>query len=165
MLTYHPAHDPYHSALRMLRILAHDPVQTRTREQLQILDFYLTFPELIADIRLPPKETRHRNAFRKRRNEYNFSGDPRMIFRQMQQLQDAALRLLISTGVITETPTGYSLDVSKLTPAMQEVLTLDHDEDHYALNYVTMTLGALPVTGKDGLKARTGLMEFKYDAA
>lgn len=164
MLVYHPALDPYHSAFRMLRIMDYAGPTEHAWDRLRILDFYLAFPELIVNVRLPPKERGRKAQFLSKRNEYHFSGDAKIVFRQMVALQDAAIRLLISTGMIERTSEDVFTLVKEAVPQeLLERIRVANEHDMQLISYVVDVLGSFPVHGKNGLKDRTGLMEFKYD--
>src|SRR5438128_2267276 len=100
MLIYHPALDPYHSAFRMLQLLAYAPERVYDRRTLRILDFYAVFPQLVSTIRLPKEHAKWRKFFADHDNPYWFTGEPALVFAHMQPLQDTALDLLYAQGLI-----------------------------------------------------------------
>ena len=166
MLFYHPAFDGYHAAFRMLQMLSASKKQQYERETLRILDFYLVFPQLIADVRLPKALQGQKRAFSGLINKYHFSGSPRTVFMQMAPLHDMALRLLVSkrlveldkllNGVVlrSDIPLPKQLDAAIRNKAggRTELLT-----------FIVNEVGSIPLHGEDGLKARTSLMDYRYD--
>jgi hypothetical protein len=168
MLSYHPALDPYHAAFRMLRLLTFNPTAQYEREKLFILDFYLAFPHLIAEVRLPPAETRRKRNFAKYANEYVFTGTPKLVFLQMRLLQETALRLLFSKGLIDEDlyrDGVVRLQASGLPPELARRIAEQNAVDAEPVSYLVEVVGKFSLYGAGGIKDRTGLLEFRYDAA
>jgi hypothetical protein len=169
MLQYHPALDPYHAAFRMLRLLTFDAKAEYEREKLFILDFYVAFPHLIADIRLPPAETRRKRAFARYANEYVFTGTPKVVFLQMRLLQETALRMLFSKGLVDEALYHDGIirlqAAVELPPELAERVAEENTRDGEPVRYLVEVVGGFSLYGAGGLKDRTGLMEFRYDAA
>lgn len=167
MSGYHPALDAYHSAFRMLRLLSHDPSQSYEVDRLRILDFYLAFPQLIGQIKLPKESLWARKEFRTFENPYTFSGSPRMVFMRMAPLQNAAIRLLLSAGVLD--PDGYRDGVLRVTEIdlpgelTSRILELDAEQEQL-LSFLTDDLAGISLLGPKGLKDRTGLLEWRYDS-
>jgi hypothetical protein len=165
MLIYHPALDPYHSAFRMLQLLAYDPKRDYDRRAICVLDFYAVFPQLIQTIRLPKQHAKWRRRFSERENPYWFNGDRTLVFGQMRPLQETALDLLYAQGLLDNLK--YSdghvqivlddfrrIGLSEPSPTTREVL-----------DFLVTVLGSFPFHGIGGLKDRTGLLEYRYDTA
>jgi hypothetical protein len=55
MLSYHPSLDLHHTILRILQIFIYDKEKCYKIDEIRILDFYITFPELISEIRVTKK--------------------------------------------------------------------------------------------------------------
>jgi len=85
MLTYHPAFDLYSAIFRFLRLL--DPMRDRTveLERLRILDFYLLFPFLLADIQFPASAIAYKKYFKKKPTDYENISDPKRLFLRLRQ--------------------------------------------------------------------------------
>ena len=163
MLIYHPALDPYHSAFRMLHLLAHDPERQYDRRALRILDFYALFQQLIPTIRLQKPLLKWRRQFSGRDNPYWFSGEPALVFARMEPLQATALDLLYAQGLVD--PAKYPDGQVQLLPdqfrrvSPPEPALMSRDVLEFLVNH----LGALPLHGPGGLKDRTHLLEYRYD--
>jgi hypothetical protein len=166
MLAYHPALDPYHTAFRLARILYFNP-KTYEIDTLKILDFFLVFPEEVANIRLPQGQTSWRRRVSEPHNEYWFSGDRLLTFTQMRLIQETALALLASRGIIQHelyVDRYIALDLNGIPKELSELIHAKNTEEQTIMAFLTTVLGALTLRGKDGLKDRTKLLEFRYDA-
>lgn len=166
MLLYHPARDGHHSAFRILRILAASNGASFERDTIRILDFLLIFPQAIAETRLPKDLKSFRSSFAAQKNCYHFNGSPRLVLLQMAPLQDMALRLLASRNLIELSLLLDSIvkrTEAPVPPKVSELIDLRNAEETTTVDFLVKHLATLPLSGPDGLKARTGLMEHRYD--
>jgi hypothetical protein len=168
LLTYHPALDAYHAAFRIVRILVARNQKPTAVLQARILDFYLLFPALIPSIKLPREALSYRKTFRGRENKYWFSGDPAQTFKKLEPVQGQAIYLLYSKGVLDtgafETGT-LLLSPESVSSKLVERATAANKTDEVLMGFLGGVLAELTLTGSQGLKARTGLAESRYDAA
>ena len=136
-------------------------------EKARILDFYVVFPFLLSEFRFPPGRQKWVKHARTLENKYETVPDPKRLFLQMAGIQIATLRNLaekemidperLSAGYVASKRERWSAGVSELMPHWESV-------DPLSLDCITQELFLLPLYGRDGLKARSGLMEFRYDA-
>lgn len=98
MLIYHPAYDAYHCLFRMIALTDH--LNTVEVDKIRILDFYLIFPSLVAEIRMPPNFSSIKKLARTYANEYHDPISQISTFRDMHQIQIAAIKCLAATGMI-----------------------------------------------------------------
>lgn len=164
MLIYHPAYDAYHCIFRMLALIDH--ISEVEIDKARILDFYLTFPSLVSEIRMPHN---HRSIKKIAQNYSNNYRKPISIiatFRDMHQIQIAAIRCLAATGLIelTELDKGVIKRTKRDIPdglllSMRDFLNAKKD----IYGFIISKLSKFHLTGKDGLKDRTRLMEYRYD--
>ncbi|EOE0253691.1 ABC-three component system middle component 5 [Enterobacter hormaechei] len=164
MLIYHPAYDAYHCLFRMIALIDH--VNEIEVDKARILDFYLIFPALVSEIRMPHNYNSVKKEAKKYSNEYRNPINIRSTFRDMHEIQMAAIRCLAATGLIEikslekdiikrtdkSIPDGLLLSMRDFLNAKEEIHT-----------FVIRHLSQFHLTGKDGLKDRTNLMEFRYD--
>jgi hypothetical protein len=165
-VSYHPALDPYHAAFRMLRLIRELELGKTEIDTLRILDFYLVFPALIARMRLPRQLMKSRRTLEQRANHYHFSGDPRIVFHRMEAGQRAALRRLAATGIIQRTglEEGMVLRTPKELPhTLMELMETRSARDCDLIDCLKLIAGRIPLKGSNGLKARSGLLEYRYD--
>lgn len=167
MLIYHPAFDLYNCIFRMLQLLSnmkHDEVEL---ERLRIWDFYLTFPRETQKIRFPQDLSELKKVFkRKDDNPYEDLLDSKKIIERMKSFQLTALKYLASYDFIDKE--SFSKGVVRKTNKELPV-DLKNELNNFTTekqNIIKLVLGFwdLPLYGSHGLKARTGLIDFKYDA-
>ena len=172
MITYNPAFDLYHCIYRMAHIAQKlDDGESFEIDKVRIWDFYLLFPSKLFDvtIRLPETDIRDaRNQYVKRiKNPYEYSGDNRKLFEWIKPFQLSALNCLVSYGILSKD--DYLDDRVSVANRM----TLDtfiekagciSPREQNVLSFLSIFSRKMPLTGVDGLKARTKLLEFKYDA-
>lgn len=167
MIAYHPAFDPYHTAFRIVRLLVAQE-SALGEAHTRILDFHLVFPEAVQHITLPQALVRWRRYSRKLTNQYWFNGERWMVFARMKPIFDAAVGLLYSSSVIDRDLFKQGLlrtsDTQPNTAALLDAAREQNERDKELINFLVNSLGRIKLTGPDGLKDRTGLLEFKYDA-
>ncbi|WP_369310559.1 ABC-three component system middle component 5 [Providencia rettgeri] len=164
MLIYHPAFDAYHCLFRMIALIDH--LNTAEVDKVRILDFYMIFPAMIANIRMPPTQSGAKSLARKYKNEYRDPINSLSTFRDMHQIQMSALKCLAATGLIDLSKLEYGVITRTTTEipndlliTMQSFLNDKADISDFIIN----ELSQFDLTGKDGLKDRTQLMEYRYD--
>jgi hypothetical protein len=166
MLIYHPAFDPYHCAFRGMRILdALDGLEIEV-DGFRIGDFYILFPGLIVQMKLPRDLLKWRSYFSGVRNPYHFSGDQKLVFERMRAFQLMGLRALAHNGVIDEArlQNGTIVKGRGTWPeTLSGVVKTANEREPDLVNFLRDLFMKIPFRGGDGLKARSGLLEYKYD--
>lgn len=166
MLVYHPAYDAYHCVFRSLQIVRAVNVIELTK--LRILDFYFCFPSELKRIRLPSEHSEARKIAKEAQNEYHGPVSMQQTFRDMEHIQLAALRTLAASRLLdtAEFETGLIRRTKIDIPSgLQAALDKAAEENRAVLDYITQKLCEIPLLGENGLKHRTGLMEYRYDNA
>jgi len=166
MLIYHPAFDPYHCAFRGMRILGILEGLDIEVDSFRIGDFYILFPGLIVQMKLPRDLLKWRSHFSEAKNPYHFSGDQKIVFERMRVFQLMGLRALAHNGIIDETKLqkGAIVRGSRTCPeALSEVVKKSNEREPDVINFLRDLFTKIPFRGVDGLKARSGLLEYKYD--
>lgn len=167
MLIYHPAFDASHCSYRILKLF--NIVQDNhylEEERIKIIDFYLVFPKKIKFIRFP-KEVKSK-FIRKEIENINDSYRPCknhfLMAKKMSFIQEKVLQSLVINEYLNkkegsnEYTKGGKFSQLSLTPSLLDTYISYEVENlifDFLLNY--------KVNGKDGLKDRTALMEFRYD--
>ncbi|HDL7428985.1 TPA: hypothetical protein PXN84_003222 [Yersinia enterocolitica] len=164
MLIYHPAFDAYHCLFRMIALIDH--VQCVEVDKARILDFYLTFPSLVATIRMPPTLSYAKKTARLYSNVYHDPISPRSTFKDMYHIQNSALKCLVATGLIElkdfENGKIYRTDL-EIPDALLLSMSVFLNKKKDVYDFILESLSSFHLTGRDGLKDRTNLMEFRYD--
>ncbi|WP_071954892.1 ABC-three component system middle component 5 [Delftia sp. HK171] len=166
MLIYHPAYDAYHCIFRLLLISEHiNKVET---DKIRLLDFYLVFPGSVANIKLPSELIGLRRESKKLANIYRDPLSEVATFHEMKGIQDAALRSVVASGFfdLDSYSKGYVSRSLKPLPVgiEQRIENILESTGSVGLSAI-IGLSQVPLLGKNGLKDRTHLMEYRYDPA
>ncbi len=165
MLIYHPAYDINHGMFRMLRLLEVNSEHRMKWDTFRILDLYYLFPHLLADVRLSGLTTQKRR-FGKQGSKYTRVPTPRIFIQQMVGFHELVARSLIGKGFLN----GRSFEERSLQrtdqplPIELRAAFKGAVDDQDLIELLAVKLAAIPLSGPRGLKSRTGLLEFRYDA-
>lgn len=164
MLIYHPAFDAFHAVFRML-ILA-DANSGIEVGKARILDYFLVFPGEVAQIRLPRGHSEAKPLARAAANPYRRPLNGRSVFHQMEQLQLTAMQALAAAGLIDREQFAAGFLVRTKSPLPEHVISRSRENlsgPSHISSYIIDRLSGVRLNGVDGLKDRTGLMEYRYD--
>ncbi|MEE9131644.1 MAG: ABC-three component system middle component 5 [Phycisphaerales bacterium] len=135
---------------------------------IRILDFFLLFPAEIETTMIMPAQWRSwKSRFRAFRNKYFGSVSPQSVFMQMSGPQVEGLRLLVSRRLID--PEEFQSDIvaliaETLPPSLAASIESRNSEETELVEFLVSKLATLELRGLGGLKQRTGLVEYRYDA-
>ncbi len=171
MRTYNPAFDLYHSIFRMANIASRlEDGESLDVDKVRIWDFYMLFPDKVYNIHLRNDEDKlkvYRSIIKKQNNPYDYHGDNRKLFEWIKPVQVSALGCLVSCGVLNkekfESGRVCLDDRDALAAFLQKAGTITVREQN-VLSFMSYLSRAMSMTGEYGLKARTELLESKYDA-
>jgi hypothetical protein len=93
--------------------------------------------------------------------------DPYKVFIQLEPFQHEALRCLVSWGLLDSgaLKQGFAKRTPKVLPAtLADSIKGANEADHDLIGLLTGPLFDLDFYGSHGLKARTRLMEYRYDS-
>ncbi len=164
MLVYHPAYDAYHCLFRLLTILEERPQMEVDR--LRILDFVLCFPAVLATFKLPQRSAGLRKPARLADNAYRTPLSPKATFTTLIASQDGALSCLAAASFVVPNRLRENAVERTSAPLPQELqLQAREFREREALffQHILPALSDIPLLGPDGLKARSGLIEHRYD--
>lgn len=169
-LTYEPAFDAYHTAYRMVllsRLLR--PDTPLTVPAFRIADFYFTFPFLLQDVRLKREHQWIRGVSRAFDIDrpYAHLPDSPLLFDSMEVIQSAAVQTLALNQFfeMESLERSYVVLVDAGRSAIDQAFDVKQmAENDELLSAISTLLWDYPLLGPDGLKARTKLMEYRYDA-
>ena len=172
MITYNPAFDLYHSIFRMAHIaerLAEG--ECFEIDKVRIWDFYLLFPSKLNDLSIKRDEKQVREARKqyigRERNPYEYSGDNRKLFEWIKPVQVSALSCLVSCGILNKDDYLNNRVCVANRQALEAFVVQAGDlsaGERNTLSFLGLFSRTMPLTGINGLKARTNLLESKYDA-
>lgn len=167
MLIYHPVFDLNHSLFRVLMILEVSEIEEINLDLFRIIDFYTLFPHLIKEIKPFPVELKKYKSYVKDiPSAYERLGNMKRVMFELESFQTTALQNLLAKGFIDIE--AFKLRIirrskASLPPAIVTELT---NNDIAKSEWFKMLVNEFPqvkVKGKNGLKSRSGLMEFRYD--
>lgn len=166
MLIYQPAFDAHHCAFRFL-IITSEASEIET-DRACIIDFYLAFPSALRFVRWPQSEKKARKLGEGLKNPYRDPINPVATFKSMRHLQAAAIRCLAASKVIESS--GLERGVitragAEIAKPLRSAIDDFKYENHDFISEIVPTLLSMPLLGKDGLKDRTKLLEYRYDAS
>lgn len=167
MLVYHPAFDLYNCIFRMLSLLNYSKDEEIHFDKLRIWDFYLAFPNQVRTIAFPSNLRKLKESvFKYKENPYETLSDPKRVFERMKTYQLSAAKCLASYGFIDSKSLlkNKVVKTNKEIPAeLLERVNYLSPEKNNIIKLIVNEFVDLPLYGAKGLKARTGLIEFKYD--
>lgn len=166
MLVYHPAFDINHARLRIIQLIDGLRDKEIPFDLLRILDFYFLFPHLLADVKLTKALLRTKRELGKRANKYNRVPAPKVLIRQMEGIHETAIRALQSSHLV-ELPSRDTAVVKRssvpLPDDLKKVIADQPEQEKALVQILSGEVATIPLNGPDGLKARTGLLEYRYD--
>jgi hypothetical protein len=167
-ITFQPALDPFHAIFRTIRILS-ELEQPILRDHLRILDFYLLFPFRIRSLRLLPRHQRFKKLATTYAHltPYGEQPDAPLLFKRMEPMQLAAFETLASRSYINSS--AFSVQVIKKTEREPpdelafRVAELNKAQPDL-IEFLRTLASEYELIGENGLKARSGLLEHRYDS-
>lgn len=169
-LAYQPALDPFHTIFRLLRLRPVVAAAGRLyRAHLRLLDFYLVFPFRIDSIRLLPKHRGYRRlaSVYATAKPYGEQPDDVVIFGRMEPIQAVGLETLASYRILDEAELQADIVVptgADIPRDLSERVGSANANDEALIDFLRVLAIEYPLSGPNGLKARTGLLEYRYDA-
>lgn len=171
MISYQPALDRYHTVFRLLAIVGNiDSCLPVDVDKLRILDFYLIFPFRLETFRFKQPQVSLKKVGKSYRAMQPYGGipDDASLLLRMASVQALAIDTLAAQSLID--PDAYKQGVIMVgegeAPEPLSKSIAAFVADNAALFEVIRILACdYSFLGDDGLKRRSGLMEYKYDAA
>jgi len=140
------------------------------RDHVRILDFYLLFPFRIEGIRLTPKHRKYRKLGSKYEMRKPYGDQPDedgVLFNRMEPMQTAAAETLAARNFLCRS----SLDVgiveasrSHIPPQLASRVAAANEHDADLIEFLEVLAFEYELTGVNGLKDRTTLLDHRYDA-
>ncbi|MGY3296378.1 hypothetical protein ACVWY1_000798 [Pseudomonas sp. TE6288] len=167
MLMYHPAFDANHCLYRIVSILHATADQQISWPLLRMLDFYYLFPSQLKNITPWPSEIRKlKTKVATIPEQFEDLSNPARTFFELESFQKTATLELIAKGVISKS--SFDKGIMELEPdSLPSAYTALLDNDDFlksdAFEVITKGLPKTKFNGSNGLKFRSGLMEYIYD--
>lgn len=167
MLIYHPIEDVNHCVFRSLLLLDQTKLIDIDLDLYKLLDFYILFPHMLKSIDPLPKElTHYKKLISKIPEPFEAIRNTRRVFYELESLQNVALQNLLAKELIDYD--GFMSNRLKrsnnpLPTTLQDAIKSASQTKQEWFDFVVNELPQSDFSGKNGLKKRTGLMEFRYD--
>lgn len=164
MIIYHPSYDAHHCAYRYLNLLLSFPNLQCDKTLLSFVDFYYVYPHLLNEIKkLPSPLQRYKSLISEIKNPFEVTPNSKALYFDLRSLQSVALANLQSRGLVTVTNNNVSLIATKLPSSLVKAFKDDTFSQTEIFKLLVNEFPKVNLSGEHGLKARTGLMEYKYD--
>ena len=168
-ISYQPAYDPYHTSLRMLRLVSYGKSRIFRIGEIRIADFFILFPHFLNEVRLAPgaQAKARKLGLLSPPAIYGEIPKPTVIFLHMEGIQQAALQTLCLQGFFDRDSFlegRIRAGQRNLPDELRFFITEKNSQDAVLLTFLFDNLLSFDFDGPDGIKARTGLMEYRYDA-
>jgi hypothetical protein len=166
MLIYNQAYDIYHTMFRILQITEKTEENLEV-DKLRILDFYLAFPTELLEIKSFQGFKKYEKYIKAESNNYERIIDRKRLFFKMENIQILAIKALISYGLFDANEFKNGI-IKRTDSTLAEKLSIRinqaNEENPNLITLITGPLASMNLYGHLGLKVRTNLIEFKYDA-
>ena len=163
-MIYHPKNDLYHCCFRLLSIISFCE-KNISIDKIRIIDFYLVFPNFVEEITLPRKNgnTKLKNKYAKMPPPFEIMPNKKILFSELKDFQYSAISLLRAKSLIElkERTISKTPDYKSLPDKFFKENNILNDETQVQL---IKCLYSIELAGTQGLKQRTGLMEYRYDS-
>jgi len=166
LIIYHPRNDLYHCIYRFINILNKVKLEKFEFIRLRIYDFYLLFPHFSKEIEFPRLKgvAALKNRASMIEAPYESLPDKKRLFSEMGDFHIQALQILVAKNILHENNGIISLAPSFYSSAIKSLLDESNNNDYEFFLELVSILNQVSVFGESGLKKRTGLMEYRYDA-
>ena len=166
-LSYHPCFDAFHGIFRIIRLFQGLQTTYMEVDKYRILDYYLLFPWRAADVRLARPDVSLRAIAKAldKKKDYATLPEGAVLLERMRPSQQAALQTMANDGAIDTDALfqGVAKLTERIIPQNLHDLAKKKNEENAAVIGIVSALARYPVLGIEGLKARTSLLEHRYD--
>jgi hypothetical protein len=168
MLTFQASFDPYHSIFRALRLVIGMSDCKLEWDKYRILDFYLVFPFRSVDFKFRRGQLGLRKVAKAYEDlrPYGTLPDDQDLMIRMAPIQGLAVQALVSKGILDHDL--FKRDIlapGSISPA-EQLTARAHAKNEEEADLIGMLREICltnPVLGPDGVKSRSGLLEYRND--
>lgn len=134
--------------------------------RLRIYDFLLLFPHFIKDVSFPRAKgvSALKKSVDKIAPAYERLPDRKRLFSEMGDYHIQAIQILEAKGIFKEVDGVISISESFQSSSVKTLLQDNQYMNNEFYKILFKTLNNVELSGDNGLKQRTGLMEYRYDA-
>ncbi len=167
MLVYHPIHDVNHCLYRMLLVLEASVHKSFEWDTFKLMNFYLVFPHLLKEIKpFPVALNSYRKTIKEIPESYVEVANPKRTLFDLAGLQHMAANHLAAKSIINldfQSTNKLKPEDYSLSRELNQSIESDPIRNEPWFKLIIDELPLLDLRGKNGLKKRSGLMEFQYD--
>ncbi|WFE70087.1 hypothetical protein P8S55_09815 [Halomonas sp. M1] len=166
MLLYNKALDVNHTFLRMTALLIHWNAEAVERDALRLFDFLIANPAHIQKLSVPRDRFVEKKEFKNYSNRYQ-SFDAMSLFNAMKEIHLIAIGRFIEIGILQlgENTSKYHVVLENIPDDLKVLAeSTENSISSKAIYFIVKNLTSISLTGPDGLKKITNLMDYKYDA-
>lgn len=166
MIFYHPRNDLYHCMFRFISIASMQDLEDFDSVRLRIYDLFYLFPHLVKDIEFPRAKgtAALKRSFGSIEQPYEVLPDKKRLFSEMGDYHIQAIQILKAKGIFEEESGKLRISDGFYSPSIQRLINDNFNESRELFRKLFQALNTIEVVGENGLKKRTGLMEYRYDA-
>ncbi|SFX54799.1 ABC-three component system middle component 5 [Marinospirillum alkaliphilum] len=165
MLLYNKALDANHTLLRMTALLISWKEKSLDGDALRLFDFLIANPAHIQKLSVPRDELTDKNEFKNYKNRYqNF--DPKSLFNAMKEIHCLAIERFVDLGVlqIDKNSSEYNVFIENIPEGLKSLAeSKENSISSQTIDFIVDNLASISVTGSNGLKKITSLMDYKHD--
>lgn len=163
MIIYHPLKDANHCSYRIISLLYKNNNKVN-EDNIKFMDFYYLFPDQLKHIsRWPRSNSKLAKQIQTIKSSYEHIENPRRIFFELNIIRKNTIAHLFSKGIITLVEEQLILHENKIPLTLVTAIEKDTFRDSFIFKIITDSIPKLTIKGKNGLKAKTNLMEYRYD--
>ena len=133
--------------------------------QLHILDFYYLFPDKMKEMhKFPRANTKKHKCIQNIPDSYELIENSRRVFFEIMDIRHNAIINLLSKNIISNLGSDeFVLNTVAIPEELMSFLNVDSFRKTDIFEILTKDLVKIKVNGENGLKFKSGLMEYRYD--
>ncbi len=166
MLIYSQNFDPFHTTFRLISILEKCEKESMEKERIRIFDIVLSNPTILKDCRLPARSKVLKSYKKLDHNPYEQINSAVHLLSQLEPFHESALRMIAGYGLIEIEKLRSGTIEKRPSEAWSKMKELSNESlsvDAKLISALYEELSDTPIYGKNGIKDRFNLMEYRYD--
>lgn len=167
-LSYQASFDPYHTIFRFFQISYILDYSELPIDTMRIIDYFLSFPYRLRIFSYKADHRAYREIYKSYEalKPYGDQPDDFIVFKRMEHSQRAALTTMANAGLIDSNSyiDGRIVFNNKNLPKqIKERIEKIHSSNTELHSLLRLLVSDYKLTGDNGLKKRSKLMEYRYD--